>query len=172
MVTYRTPTPAEAQSFWDMMNALDSETTFMMFEPGERPHALDRVQGLIAAAQDETNFLMCAYDGATPVGFLAAERGMPRRIQHTAYIVTGIRSAFRHQGVGARFFELLDAWAEKHAITRLELTVVADNENAKHLYEKSGFAVEGLRRGSMRIDGVTTDEYYMAKVFPCKACHA
>lgn len=36
--------------------------------------------------------------GQEIVGFLSAERGVPNRIRHTAYIVVGIRKAF--QGIG------------------------------------------------------------------------
>ena len=38
------------------------------------------------------------------------------------------------------------------------------NDAARALYEKSGFAVEGLRRASMRVNGAYVDEYYMGKL--------
>ena len=47
-----------------------------------------------------------------------------------------------------------------------ELTVRKENKAAVHLYEKSGFVIEGLRKNSMRVGGVYADEYYMAKFIP------
>ena len=35
---------------------------------------------------------------------------------------------------------------------------------AKHLYEKNGFVVEGIKRDAMFVDGNYVDEYYMAKL--------
>jgi len=45
------------------------------------------------------------------------------------------------------------------------LTVVCENDIAKHLYEKNGFEIEGIKKKSMYIDKKYVDEYYMAKIF-------
>ena len=45
----------------------------------------------------------------------------------------------------------------------MELTVLTSNERAKNLYRKLGFIEEGVRRGSMLLDGDYVDELYMAK---------
>lgn len=58
----------------------------------------------------------------------------------------------------------MDNWAEEKKITRLELTVICENEIAKHLYEKSGFEIEGVKRKSVLVDGIYLDEFYMAKI--------
>lgn len=41
---------------------------------------------------------------------------------------------------------------------------MAHNRSAVALYEKTGFVVEGTRRGSMLVEGDYVDEYYMAGV--------
>jgi len=38
------------------------------------------------------------------------------------------------------------------------------NERGRHLYEKNGFVVEGIKKNAMIVDGAYTDEYYMAKL--------
>jgi RimJ/RimL family protein N-acetyltransferase len=50
-------------------------------------------------------------------------------------------------------------------VTRLELTVMCKNYAAKHLYEKRGFVVEGVKVQSMLVDDEYMDEYYMSKLF-------
>lgn len=81
-------------------------------------------------------------------------------------MVVGIRAGYRGRGIGTEMFKRLDAWAVSQEITRLELTVRKDNEAAVHLYEKSGFVIEGLRKNSMRVGGAYADEYYMATFIP------
>ena len=49
-------------------------------------------------------------------------------------------------------------------MTRLELTVFCENTPAVRLYRKMGFEIEGIRRNSMKLDGVYKDEYAMAKM--------
>lgn len=98
------------------------------------------------------------------VGYIRAERGKFKRNFHTAYIVTGILTEYRGQGIGTAFFQHLDLWANENHITRLELTVECRNHAAKRLYEKNGFAIEGIREKSMLVAGTFVDEFYMAKV--------
>lgn len=164
-LTYSIPAPEDAQRFSDLQRALDFETKFMMFEAGERPEGLGPLPQMIESAQNDEDFLLLAWDGSEPVGFLSAQRGLWRRIAHTAHVVIGIRGAYRGKGIGTRLFAELDGWAKRKGISRLELTVVADNAPARHLYKKCGFSVEGTRKNAMCIDGVLTDELYMAKLF-------
>jgi len=52
------------------------------------------------------------------------------------------------------------SWAR--GLTRIELSVRADNLNAKALYERLGFEHEGLARRASRIDGIYHDAFRMA----------
>jgi putative acetyltransferase len=52
------------------------------------------------------------------------------------------------------------AWSR--GFTRIELTVRADNTNAKALYERFGFETEGFMRRAFRIDGEYHDSHSMA----------
>lgn len=52
------------------------------------------------------------------------------------------------------------AWAK--GLFRIELTVRTDNVTAKALYERFGFAVEGINRRAFRVDGEFFDTYAMA----------
>ena len=85
-------------------------------------------------------------------------------IAHSAYIVVGILTDYRGKGIGTEFFKRLNAWAEENKVVRLELTVICENEAAKHLYTNSGFEIEGIKRKSVCVDGKYLDEFYMARV--------
>ena len=128
-----TPTAQDAQRYWNLLNALDRETTFMLYEPGERTRNLARIEGMLSEAP-EYQFTRCAEDEGEMVGFISAGRDARSRTRHSAYIVCGIREKYRRQGLGAEFFRLLDEWARQNGIHRLELTVVA-GENVENAAE-------------------------------------
>lgn len=163
-VVYRNLELDEASDFWNMMNALDHETRYMMYEPGERTKDIKRIEDLIQAAASEGNLLLVAEVDHEIVGYICAQRGIPNRVRHTAYIVVGIRSKYQGHGIGSEFFHYLDKWAVESGVRRLELTVMACNPIAKKLYERNGFIVEGVKKNAMLVDGQLIDEYYMAKL--------
>ncbi|WP_130837050.1 GNAT family N-acetyltransferase [Lachnoclostridium sp. Marseille-P6806] len=158
----------DAENLYQMMCRLDEETNYMLYEPGERQKRtrdLSRLSASIAEAVSGSDFLMAAEnENGEIAGYIRAERGRLNRIRHTAYIVIGIRRAYRRQGIGTAFFQELERWAKTNDIIRLELTVECANTGAKSLYEKQGFRVEGVRSQSMRVDGRLVDEYYMGKI--------
>ncbi len=158
----------DANNYLNMLLNLDNETKFMMFEPGERSTDINIAKNIIEKSTDGDNLLLVALDDENIVGFISAQRGIQRRIRHTAYIVVGIREKFRGCGIGSRFFSELDIWAKANNITRLELSVICSNSVAKHLYEKNGFKVEGIKRNTMIIDGEYVDEFSMAKLYNLK----
>jgi RimJ/RimL family protein N-acetyltransferase len=168
-ITYRTLEKKDAESFWSMMTALDQETKFMLYEPGERSQDLKIPERMIESARENDDFLMAAEADGEIIGFLSAQKGKLRRIKHSAYIITGIREAYQGMGIGTELFSRLNDWAEKTGLERLELTVLCANERARHLYEKKGFVVEGIKKRSVITDGIAMDEYYMGKIIERKS---
>ncbi len=154
----------DAEAFWEMQSALDNETQFMMYEPGEREKDISAVENVIAKAATGDDLLLIAEDNNKIAGYIYAQRGTFRRTRHSAYIVVGIREAYQHKGIGTEFFKQLISWAEQSDLKRLELTVMSPNVNARHLYERFGFVIEGTKRFSMLVDGSYVDEFYMAKI--------
>lgn len=155
---------SDAAAFWQMQFELDKDTNYMMYEPNERTKNLSLINSLIQNSLDGNDLLLVAEEDKDIIGYLSAQRGVPNRIKHTAYIVVGIRKAFQGKGIGSELFKRLDLWAMKNAITRLELTVMCPNEMAKHLYEKNDFVIEGIKKNSMLVNGEYIDEFYMAKL--------
>lgn len=163
-VTYHAVGVGEEKALLNLMDALDHETKYMLYEPGERSGSLDRLKALVDSSQQNGNFLLVAELDGELVGFISSEKGWAARTRHSAYIVVGIRKKCQGRGIGTEFFRRLDAWAHKNRIRRLELTVMRPNTVAKHLYEKNGFVVEGIKKDSMLVDGEYVDEFYMAKL--------
>ncbi len=167
MIIFKELCIEEVDCFWNLLNALDIESNYMMYEPKERERCTN-IRELRTDIQSNVingnDFLQVASEDDKIVGYIRAERGKFQRIFHTAYIVVGILRDYCGKGIGTTLFENLDKWASEHGIRRLELTVECRNHAARHLYEKSGFKIEGIREKSMRVEGNFIDEYYMAKI--------
>ena len=68
---------------------------------------------------------------------------------------------FRRQGLGGRLMrQTLDA-ARDFGLRRIELTVRESNTVAIELYRKFGFAVEGLQRNRILVDGIYENQVLM-----------
>lgn len=161
---FRKPAVNDVESFWNLMNQLDYETKYMLYESGERVKNLPRIESLIQDSVEGKDFLLVAETDNKLIGYISAQKGRLNRIAHSAYIVVGILTDYRGKGIGTEFFKRLNVWAEENEVIRLELTVICENEAAKRLYTNNGFKIEGTKRKSVCVDGKYLDEYYMAKV--------
>ncbi|OPZ85862.1 MAG: putative acetyltransferase YhhY [Firmicutes bacterium ADurb.Bin419] len=164
MVLIRNIKADDSEKFLSMLKKLDKETKFMMYEPDERKTTITEMAQRINESISNSSFLMIAEDNFEIVGFLSADRGFANRIKHSAYVVVGILKEHSGQGIGTSLFNKLIEWADMNRISRLELTVMSNNEKAMNLYKKFGFEVEGVKKKSMKIDDKYIDEYYMARV--------
>lgn len=148
----------------EMLLALDKETKYMLLEEGERSTEIGNTQRAIADIISDGGVQFIAEEKDEFIGFLTAKRGLSRKVKHTAYIVVGLRDGYRGKGIGTSLISKLDKWSKENDITRLELTVICENEDAKRFYENNGFQVEGIKRNSIFMDGKYYDEYYMSKI--------
>lgn len=154
----------DSKKFLDMLLKLDNETEYMLYEAGERPRDESRVKELIRNSMEE-DLVLVVKDNKDIVGFISAQRGRLNRIRHSAYIVVGLRKAYRGKRIGTELFKKVDLWAKEEGITRLELTVMANNYIGKNLYKKMGFEVEGVKKKSIYVNEEYVDEYCMAKLY-------
>ncbi len=69
-----------------------------------------------------------------------------------------------HQGIGTHLFIVVEEWANKKHLHRLELTVMTNNVAGISLYKKRGFEIEGTRRDAYIVNERYVDEYMMAKL--------
>lgn len=165
MMEIRPITLDDAAAFLEMLTRLDHETRNMLLEPGERSPALDETRARLQRTLDQQNAtLLVAEDRGRLVGYVAISGGQYRRNRHVGYIVIGILQSHTGQGLGTRLFIAMEDWARSVGLHRLELTVRTDNAAGVALYRKMGFAIEGTRQDSLRVDGVYVSEYAMAKL--------
>ncbi|KDM92293.1 GNAT family N-acetyltransferase [Photobacterium galatheae] len=165
-MTIRPVSPADAAALVTLFYRLDEETTWMLFEPGERQLTVAQQSEHIAAftgSRQQVMFVAEAEDNQI-AGFVVGIGGHANRNRHAMYCVIGVRQSHQGKGIGRKLLSALESWAESHAFHRLELTVMALNTVARQLYQSAGFQEEGIKRDAMRVDGAFIDEIYMAKL--------
>ena len=156
----------DAENFVNLVKQVENESPFMLMEAGERETTAlqQRKQLENLKQQNHSTIFVVEQDDGKLVGYLIAVGGNVRKKNHSAYLVIGITEEHRGKGLGKKLFHQLEQWAIVHQISRLELTVVTENESAVSLYKKVGFEIEGLKRNSLIIAQKYYDEYYMAKL--------
>jgi ribosomal protein S18 acetylase RimI-like enzyme len=86
-------------------------------------------------------------------------------LRHSGVLGIGVIDAYRGLGVGTALIDTTLHAARAAGLTRIELTVRADNHRAKALYERFDFVVEGLCRRHMCVNGVYHDSFLMAVLY-------
>lgn len=157
--------PGDAAQLLHLRLTLDSETEFMLYEPGERQVTVEQERSRIAhLLDDECGMIFVAEQERQMVGYLSINRGTLRRIEHKGYIVIGILQAFTGQGIGTRLFVAMEEWAHQQGLHRLELSVMAHNQAGLALYKKQGFEIEGRMKHALYVNSRYVDEFHMAKL--------
>jgi len=148
-------------SLW---RALDSETEFMLYEPGERKVTLEEQKSQLARSENVAIYVIEDTEQSELVGFTAGRRSVNLRDRYSLNIVIGIRQTYTGKNLGARLLLELEAWAKSIDIKRLELTVMTENIFAVRLYKRIGYEIEGTKRMSTHLSSGFKDEYVMSKL--------
>ena len=158
-------TEGDAEAYLALARAVDAESRFMMYEPGERQTTVEQqIEQIRAVRASDNKLVLVAEHEGQLVGYLGAMGGTFHRNHHSAHIFVGILEAFTGQGLGRRLLEETERWARRQGLHRLELTVMRHNARALALYQKMGFEIEGTKRDSLQVEGVYVDEICMAKL--------
>lgn len=156
----------DAEQIIELLNYLDYETNFMLFEPGERTSQKDiqiKIKTLLKNQTGQVIFVAANAENQL-IGLIMGFGGKINRQKHTLHIVIGVMQKFCSQGIGKQLMQLLEIWAIDNKVHRLQLTVMVHNKIAINFYKKCGFLREGIKRDSIMINDKYIDELYMSKL--------
>lgn len=111
-------------------------------------------------ANDVPQFV--ALQGKEVVGWCDISPMRREGFTHCGELGMGVHKDFRRRGIGTELIERTLADAKAKGLERVELEVFASNAPAIRLYEKIGFAVEGVKKKGRKLDGVYDDLVEMA----------
>ncbi|GGD21571.1 GNAT family N-acetyltransferase [Pontibacillus salipaludis] len=156
----------EADRFKSLIESVEGHSQYMLMEEGERQTTVEGHRKQIERMKNQENStILVVEENGNLIGYVIIFGGTTKRTNHAGYLVVGLRKEYRGKGIGTSLFQKIDEWAFQVGLIRIELTVATVNTAAISLYKKSGFVIEGTRSGSLCIDGILHDEYYMAKRF-------
>ena len=125
-VRVRAARPYDAAALLGLKRHLDQETSFMMYEPGERDSSVqDLARELASVDRSPNSVVLLAELAGVLVGYVELTGGSFRRSRATAYLVIGVRADAAGRGIGTGLLQSAKDWAAVHGLHRLELTVMA-----------------------------------------------
>jgi RimJ/RimL family protein N-acetyltransferase len=105
-----------------------------------------------------------ALEGGEVVGYCEIDRSHFPAHAHSGALDMALLPAYRGHGHGHQLIEVALADAGRLGLTRVGLSVFADNGRAIALYERVGFKREGVLRDAVCIDGNYLDMIMMGYV--------
>ncbi|PGL69077.1 GNAT family N-acetyltransferase [Bacillus sp. AFS055030] len=156
----------DAENFVELIKEVEKQADFMLYGAGERNITGEKQRKQLEVIEKSpTSTIFVAEDtSGILVGYAFAIGNSAPRKKHSVYLAIGILEEYTGKGIGTKLFQSIEEWAINLDISRLELTVVKQNEAGVGLYKKMGYEIEGTKRNSLIIDDKSFDEYYMAKL--------
>jgi RimJ/RimL family protein N-acetyltransferase len=158
----------DAVAIHALFAAIDAETQYLLFEPGERTRDVAGWQKRIEELEgDSPDAFFVAEDEPRPgdmVGLLGVNGETLQRLRHSASIVVAVRQTHAGRGIATRLFGVMEEWARGRGLYRIHLQVQCDNHRAVALYHRLGYRVEGTHRCAVKVGGRWVDDYTMAKL--------
>ncbi|RXT24508.1 GNAT family N-acetyltransferase [Rhizobium leguminosarum] len=153
---------AHIDSFHHALDVVAREKKYLsMLEATPLPQTREFVMGMIAKGNPQ--FVAVAQNQV--VGWCDISRHFFPSHAHRGNLGMGVLPAYRGRGLGRRLVQTTLKAAQEAGFVRVELDVYEDNARAIALYEKMGFAREGIARRAARIDGRFIDAISMALLF-------
>ena len=165
--TIREALPTDADALHAYLVELISEN-LPTITLSSRPSSVEQLKVVLKHYADLNNsiFLLAILDGNI-IGQLDFAGGLHEKRRHAGVVSTSVHRDYRGQGIGTRLLEGLFEWASSNPhITRVELEVLSNNQQAQDLYSRLGFIIEGIKRSAVIVDGQPVDSVAMARFFP------
>ena len=161
----REATTTDATAYRSLRERIDSETDTWGADPGERFKTEEDAKAVIEeSAAQENSFLWLVEDADELIGFLHVKGLKWRRARHTVGLDIGIVKVHWGRGIANELFSRLEKWAVDNGILRVEFFVCEGNERARTFYQKWGYREEGVRTGSIYVNGILSNEIWMSKI--------
>lgn len=164
-VRIRRAQPDDAAAVLAYLHKVGGETVNLTFGPEGPGISLEEEREyLTRVAASDNSLAILAVVGDEIVGGLTFDGGRRPRLRHAGEFGISILQAYAGQGLGKALLEYMISWAEQGGVVRkINLKVRVDNLAAIRLYERLGWAREGLTTRDTLIDGEFNDCLLMGR---------
>jgi putative acetyltransferase len=154
--------PAEERYYASLHEALDSVAREKKFLSTTKAPPLEQSVAFYKALAAAGMAHYLVLEGERVVGWVDVARTFGQSRAHVGILGMALIGEARHKGLGSVLLAAAIAHSWKQGLSRLELTVRADNLNAQALYKRFGFQQEGVLRNGCLVDGQYFDMHFMA----------
>lgn len=161
-VTLRPVVEEDANDIISSVSSIIKEGTYIQ---KERVRTLEEELAFIKHVTTNDHMYMAVDIEGKVKGIARVLRGELVMKQHTGLFRTWLHQDAQGKGIGKKVMEYTLEWCKQHNLHKLCLTVFATNQIAIKLYEKVGFAIEGIQKEQVCLNGVYDDEIFMAYFF-------
>lgn len=163
----RSPREEDIPGMLDYLFLSAGETEFILRYPEEcGKYTYEGEKALFERlnASQEAAMLVCIVDGKV-AGSCQISFHQRLKTKHRASVAITLLREFWNQGIGTRMFlEMIRIAEQFGGILQMELEFVEGNDRARHLYEKMGFRIAGVRPNAIRLkNGTLLNEYIMIR---------
>lgn len=158
-ITVRPATPADDA----MLLQIDRLTWSTQSSPAPAPDWSARTS-FFSGEHGPGDFLMAELDGEV-VGYIGLHQHIDSPSHAHVLTIDGLAvlPAAQGQGAGRALVQAAVALAAERDARKVTLRVLAHNTEARRLYERCGFVVEGVLEGEFHLDGRDVDDVLMAR---------
>ena len=163
----RSPCEEDTEEMLQFIIKASGETEFLMKYPEEyADFTLEQEKDFLNEAYQNEDAMMiaCVVDGRI-AGNCQISFRTGKKDSHRASVAIALLQEFWSLGIGTRMFEEMFRIArERNGVLQIELDFIEGNSRARHLYEKMGFRITGVKPDAIRMkDGAFVNEYMMLK---------
>lgn len=148
----RTDLTVKALKYMYKWSNLVDTYTAMSFPPAK----FNSFKAMLLSRLNEKYFVvLLALDGDLIVGYVTLTRRgglFFHRTEHVGGFLIIVHPDYQGKGLGTAMLTEIERIAKNIGILKIEITVVAKNSVALHIYEKLGYSKEGLHVNSRRLD--------------------
>ena len=149
---------ADVASLRDCIDVVARDADFLAFH--EAP-AQDELARELESCSTSGSIHLVAKDAGQVVGWARIDRARGALVAHRGDLGMGVLPAYRGRGIARQLLEQCISMANGRGIHRIELEARSDNRRALELYSSTGFAVESIVKGAMKVDGTYHDAFRM-----------
>ncbi|MEK4075631.1 GNAT family N-acetyltransferase [Paenibacillus sp. FSL M7-0656] len=155
----------DAEALSSLRVQIDGETENMDREEGEAYIDAAGFRRIIHLDTEKSrNLFLVAVVAGEIVGYSRCEGTELKRFCHKVEFGVCVSREFWGHGIGKNLLEKSIEWADQTGVEKMTLNVLASNEKAIELYQKSGFEIEGiLKKDRRHADGQYYDTIVMGR---------
>ena len=164
----RNPYEDDAEEMLQFIIKASGETDFLMkYSEEYADFTLEQEKDFLnAACQNENAMMIACVVGGRIAGNCQISFRTGMKDRHRASVAIALLQEFWNLGIGTKMFkEMFQIARERNGVRQIELDFIEGNSRARHLYEKMGFRITGVKPDAIRMkDGTFVNEHMMLKL--------